>query len=158
MYALIENGSVAVYPYGARQLRKDNPNTSFSTQMSDIEFEEWGVFRVVPSALPTYDEITHIVEEAPPVLVNGVWEQQWNIVALSAEQAAQNQAEKDDADSIDLARTQAKADGFVQQFVAMTPAQVSTYVADNVNTLADAKNLLAKLALMMLAIAKEQYK
>ena len=56
------------------------------------------------------------------------------------------------------AKADAKADAFVQQFVEMTTAQVIAYVNSNVASLADAKQLLTKLALMMLAIAKEQYK
>jgi hypothetical protein len=52
----------------------------------------------------------------------------------------------------------ARADAFVRQFVNMTPAQVADYVNGNVSNLTDARNLLIKLALMMLALAKEQYK
>ena len=55
------------------------------------------------------------------------------------------------------AKADAKSDAFVQSFVAMTPAQVAAYVEANVGNLAEAKQLLKKLALMMLAIAKEQY-
>lgn len=56
------------------------------------------------------------------------------------------------------AKADTKADAFVQQFVEMTPAQVIAYVNSNVANLADAKQLLTKMALMMLAIVKEQYK
>lgn len=56
------------------------------------------------------------------------------------------------------AKADARADNFVQQFVNMTPAQLIAYVNANVSNLADAKQLLTKLALMLLAIAKEQYK
>ena len=59
---------------------------------------------------------------------------------------------------ITQAKADARADTFVQQFVNMTPAQVIAYVNANVGNLADAKQLLTKLALMMLALAKEQYK
>lgn len=60
--------------------------------------------------------------------------------------------------AIAQAKSDAKADAFVQQFVEMTPAQVIAYVNANVSSLADAKQLLTKLALMMLVMAKEQYK
>jgi hypothetical protein len=55
-------------------------------------------------------------------------------------------------------RATAKSDAFVQQFIAMTPADVSEYVETHVTTLADAKTLLSKLALMLLFIAKETYR
>ncbi len=56
------------------------------------------------------------------------------------------------------ARTAAKADTFVQTFVAMTPAQVLAYVDANINTVADAKVLLKKMAIMLLLLARKEYK
>ena len=55
-------------------------------------------------------------------------------------------------------RAQVKNDAFVQQFIEMSPAQVIAYVNSNVSNLADAKQLLTKLALMLLVVAKEQYR
>lgn len=73
---------------------------------------------------------------------------------LSAEEVAEAAKRAEFAE----ARAATKSDAFVRQFVEMTPAQVIAYVNSNVANLADAKQLLTKLALMMLAIAKEQYK
>ena len=76
-------------------------------------------------------------------------------VAAWAALAAQREAHRA---SIEQAKADTRADNFVQQFVNMTPAQLIAYVNANVSNLADAKQLLTKLALMLLAIAKEQYK
>jgi hypothetical protein len=55
------------------------------------------------------------------------------------------------------AQSLAKADAFVQQFVSMTPAEVTAYVEANVTSLVEAKALLSKMALMLLVLAKNQF-
>jgi hypothetical protein len=67
--------------------------------------------------------------------------------AAAAEMAAQ-----------ETARTTAKADAFVKTFIAMTPAEVETYVNGNVTDLASARVLLRRMALMLLYLAKQAYK
>ena len=56
------------------------------------------------------------------------------------------------------AKSAAKADAFVQNFINMTPAQVDAYVVANVTDVTSAKTLLRKIALMMLLIAKKEFK
>lgn len=55
-------------------------------------------------------------------------------------------------------RAAAKADAFVQSFVAMTPAQVLDYVNANVTTVAGARALLGKMAVMLLLLARSEYR
>ena len=50
--------------------------------------------------------------------------------------------------------TNAKADAKLMAFAAMTPAQVRTWVAANVATLADAKDALATLAVAVSILAR----
>ena len=58
-----------------------------------------------------------------------------------------------------LAEKQAvQGDAFVAQFVGMTPQQVAAYVAANVTDLASAKTLLGKVCVMLLLLAKREYK
>ena len=68
------------------------------------------------------------------------------------------QAMKVAREQLAKAKTDAKADAFVQQFVEMTPAQISTYVDGNVTDLASARLLLKRLSIMMLFLAKQAYK
>ena len=51
-----------------------------------------------------------------------------------------------------------KADTFVSNFIAMTPAQATSYVDTNVKDLASAKSVIQKLALMVLVLAKSGFK
>jgi hypothetical protein len=58
----------------------------------------------------------------------------------------------------DAAKTAAKADAFVQQFVDMTPAQVSAWFDANVTDLASARTAMKRMALMLLLLAKREFR
>jgi hypothetical protein len=54
-------------------------------------------------------------------------------------------------------RATVKADSFVQNFIAMTPAQVTNYINNNVTNLATAKDVINKMALMLLLLARREF-
>ena len=60
--------------------------------------------------------------------------------------------------AINKARNDIKVDPFVQTFINMTAAEVTSYINTTVTDLASAKNVLQKLALMLLYIAKKEYR
>jgi hypothetical protein len=66
---------------------------------------------------------------------------------------AQQQAEIDAAQ-----RSAIKVDSFVGNFIAMTPAQVSNYIETNVTNLASAKAVIEKLAIMVLLLARREFR
>lgn len=89
LYARIDAGQVAAYPFNGTDLRIANPGTSFPAQLSDATLAEWGVLPVTPTPAPAYQRTTQKRQELTPTLVNGVWTQQWSVVPLTAaEQAA----------------------------------------------------------------------
>ena len=94
MYALIENGEVKQYPYGADVLRRDNPQTSFPKNPTAELLATFNVFPVKPTEQPQFDPMTQRVEEGTPVLQAGEWAQVWNVTPLSAEEIAQLQADR----------------------------------------------------------------
>lgn len=94
MHALIENGEVKQYPYGADVLRRDNPQTSFPKNPTDELLATFNVFPVNPTEQPEFDPMTQRVEEGTPVLQAGEWVQVWNVTPLSAEEIAQLQADR----------------------------------------------------------------
>lgn len=61
MYALIENGEVKKFPYGADVLRHDNPQTSFPKNPSVELLASYNVFPVV-SVGAQYDPSTQVAE------------------------------------------------------------------------------------------------
>lgn len=86
------------------------------------------------------------MDEIPRVSGGRAWarEETKRLRALQAERIEAKQA--------------AKADAFVQAFVDMTPQQVVAYISSNVTNLASARQLLTKMALMLLLLAKREFK
>jgi hypothetical protein len=87
MHVLIKDNKVAKYPYGASDLRRDNPNVSFPKNISDELFAKYGVMRVFFSTQP---EITYAQElkEGDPVFADGRWNQTFTVVDLAEEEVA----------------------------------------------------------------------
>tara|TARA_R100001086_G_scaffold246994_1_gene180213 strand:+ start:65 stop:463 length:399 start_codon:yes stop_codon:yes gene_type:complete len=86
IYAKIENGAVAAYPYTFDRLRKDNPNISFpKTSMEEEQIRsDYGVVEVSEVDIPRSE--THNVSEGSPVNVGGTWTQVWNQTQKVAEE------------------------------------------------------------------------
>ena len=91
MYALIENGEVKQYPYGADVLRRDNSQTSFPKNPSNQLLAEWNVFPVTPTEQPSYDPITQNLIEVNPVKTGDAWVQTWQVTDATAEEIEQRQ-------------------------------------------------------------------
>lgn len=72
-----------IWPYSLSQLRADEPSRSFSASPSDAELAFYGVFRVQPQPQPAYDPAEQRVTEAAPALVDGSWQQAWELVELT---------------------------------------------------------------------------
>lgn len=84
-------GAVQKYPYSIHELRLENPNTSFS---SDIESSSdtlaaFGVVQVSSVIKPTFDEQVEKLVEVHPVNNSERWEQRWEVVALTENEIAQ---------------------------------------------------------------------
>jgi hypothetical protein len=55
-------------------------------------------------------------------------------------------------------RAEIKAEAFVAQFIAMTPADVDAYVTTTVTDLASARTLLRRMAKMLLLLARREFR
>ena len=93
------------YPYSAFQLRRDNPQVSFPKNPTDELLASYNVFPVAQSEQPAYDTATHRIEEGTPALIDGAWTQVWNVIALTSEEIAQQQA--DHAAQVEAQRAEA---------------------------------------------------
>lgn len=151
-YALAPKGVLQTYPYSFTQLRKDNPQVSFSADQAVAmrQAAELGVVVVADTDPPAYDPLKNIVEGNPVDSGGGNWSQTWTQIDASAKEIAQRQKVTDDAD----ATAAVKVDGWVKAFVAMTPAEASNYVDVNVTNLATAKDVLKKMAFMLNVLAR----
>lgn len=152
-YALIRNGAVVTYPYTFAMLRADNPQVSYSADTSPAKLAEYGVVEIAETPRPPSTTTQDFVE-ATPTLVSGVWTQRWVAQAVPAEEATRRQQEA----TSEAERLTVKADAFVQQFIAMTPQQVTDYVNTNVTDLASARALLRRISLMLLLLARREFR
>lgn len=74
------------------EIRADFPEVSLPPALTDEILASIGVLSV-EQTVPTYNPITHSVREiAPAMSVEGRYEQQWEVYALSAEEQEANQA------------------------------------------------------------------
>ena len=89
MYAKIVNGQVDTYPYAILDLKKENPNTSFPSVLSDDLLSSFGIHQVVYGSKPSINEATHkVVADSQPSLVDGSWTISFTSVALTADEQA----------------------------------------------------------------------
>lgn len=91
MYVKVENGALVEYHYSVKQLKKDNPNTSFPRDLSDSLLAEWGVYPVIKTDRPQIDHTKNLAEGMPD-LVEGVWVQVWEVTDATAEEIAERTA------------------------------------------------------------------
>ena len=74
MYLRIVNNQT-VYPYSLQKLREDNPRTSFPSEMTESIMAEWDIHEVRQTPKP--NDYTKNVTEETPILVEGVYYQNW---------------------------------------------------------------------------------
>jgi hypothetical protein len=83
MYIKINNGVPENYTIG--QLRKDNPQTSFPSQVPESLLAEYGVFKLETTLAPTVGFDKNVTEGIPK-LVDNVWKQTWTVTKATNEE------------------------------------------------------------------------
>lgn len=91
-YLLVKNSDVAVYPYSIAAFRRDNPNVSTPINPTEETLSEFGVFLVQETARPEATSLQNVIELAP-VLIDGVWTQQWTVANATPEQVVDRKNE-----------------------------------------------------------------
>jgi hypothetical protein len=118
---------VVTYPYSLFQLRQAHPQVSFPAEMGADLLLEYDVFVVTETERPApSDPLTKDVVEAEPIPVNGTWTQQWVEVGAPDAQDRQNYA-ADEAQRVVL-----KADSWVASYIAMSDAELDTYLNNQI--------------------------
>ena len=82
MYLRIIN-DIINYPYSLQKLREDNPRTSFPSEMTESIMNEWNIHEVRQTPKP--NDYTKNISEENPILVEGVYYQNW--VQINATQS-----------------------------------------------------------------------
>jgi len=80
MYLRIVNNQTT-YPYSLQQLREDNPRISFPSEMTESLMGEWNIHEVRNTPKP--NDYTKNISEGTPILIEGVYYQNWVSVDAS---------------------------------------------------------------------------
>jgi paraquat-inducible protein B len=90
-YAKIENGNVTSYPLSEGDIRNLFPNTSFPTN----NFQTPDGFVLVEATATPSINFNQKITEASPQLVDGKFQQVWNVVTLSSQELTQKTSERE---------------------------------------------------------------
>ena len=93
-YVLAPNQTVQTFPYSARELRRDNPNVSFPSNLSDTTLADWNVFPVADRSAPSFDLATESCNQVNPTLENGEWVTTWQVTTAGSDEIAQRLADQ----------------------------------------------------------------
>jgi hypothetical protein len=74
MYLRIINNEIN-YPYSLQELRENNPRTSFPSEMTESLMNEFDIHEV--RVTPKPNDYTKNISEGTPILVEGVYYQNW---------------------------------------------------------------------------------
>lgn len=149
-HAKLENGTpVQPYPYTLSDLHSDHAGTSMPKASgvpvwpSDLE-----TFNVVDvqATTPPVPTATQSVSKALPVLLDGVWTQQWTVRDWNAQEIADAQARLAETTRLSDLRAVALTDALR----GMTAAQIDAHI-DAANTVAKMQGVLKRLAKVVLA-------
>lgn len=137
--------------YSITKLKSDNPNVSFPRELSDELLAQYDVYRVRPANKPQYDEATENVVEGDPVETSpGVWGQNWLIVAKTDAEIDDYQFEAARANAIEAI----KQDQEVIQLLKANPGQIDNFIDNNVTNMAEAKDVLKRIARAVSVLAQ----
>lgn len=89
MYVKLANNQPSKFPYTLADLRGDNPDTSFPTDITNETLASFSVYPVAAAPVPDFDSKTHRVKQNVQ-LVDGVWTQVWHLQELPEQQASAN--------------------------------------------------------------------
>ena len=110
MLVKIENGNPVQWPINESVISAHHPNTSFVFPLDQATMDQFGYGVFNYSDPQPYDAEWEEAVETPPVLVDGKWTQQWDIIErYSAEEKAAKQAEKAKLEA-EMAATQYQRD------------------------------------------------
>lgn len=86
MYLRIINNQI-VYPYSFNKLKEDNPHTSFPLELSEAILIDFDIFEVRQTPKP--NDYTKNIFEGIPLLVDGIYYQNWEMEDATSEEINQ---------------------------------------------------------------------
>lgn len=80
------DNTVLAYPASLRDLRQAYPNVSFPEQPSEDLCSAYGLHIVNATEPPAFDSFSQQVVEIDPILMDGAWQQAWEVIDLDLAQ------------------------------------------------------------------------
>jgi hypothetical protein len=144
--------------YNLRQLKADFPDVSFPKRILDGSLDEatlneraaeYGIYPYIIPTSPVFDAAIERIEEGLILNNAGTWTQQWITVPLT-------QAELD-ALAAQALEDGVRADNLLKNFMALGPAGIENYIDVNSTNLANANEILKKLAKIVWLSSNRQF-
>lgn len=88
MYLKKVNDTEVIFPYTVRQLRTENPKTSFPAEMSDEILASWSVYPVTVLDKPSLAHNEVAERQATPTETDGAWSVGWTVRTYSDDEIA----------------------------------------------------------------------
>lgn len=85
-FAFVKSGAINQYPIGLIEIQRRFPNTSFPKPLEVADLTSFGVVNVADTDQPAFNTETQRLEEGTPALVDGTWQQVWNVIELTADE------------------------------------------------------------------------
>jgi hypothetical protein len=77
-----------VWPYSISRLKADESSASIWNDPSDVFLAQYGMFYPEATTAPEINPAAAALQQVEPIEQDGVWRQQWAVVALSEAEAA----------------------------------------------------------------------
>lgn len=105
------HGAEVKYPYTFFNLKEDNPNTSFPSNLSPEDLAEFDVFPVAYTQAPAVQPHQKAVQDEAPTFVDGQWTLLWQVVDKTAQEL---EAESQRLQQTIVGQTQQRLDTFAR--------------------------------------------
>lgn len=140
----INSNTLVVYNY-VYEIRQAFPETSFPEFPTDEDFETVGVYLVMQTSPPEYNQITQGLEQTVEN-IDGTWTQVWTVVELTPEQIQQNEENAKAANKQKASDLLSESDWTAIASVA-DPTESNPYLSNRQEFLAY-RSLLRQIAVM----------
>lgn len=87
-------GVIDKYPYSTQQLKQDNPNTSFPSEITDELLQSYNVYPVSVEARPEVSDDKRLVLDEAPTYKDGSWSIGWTVKNKTQEEKSADEDSK----------------------------------------------------------------
>jgi len=87
-------GVIDQYPYSTQQLKQDNPNTSFPSEITEEVLQSYNVYPVSVDSRPEISDDKKLELDESPTYKDGVWSISWDVKSKTEEEKSADEYSK----------------------------------------------------------------